>query len=222
MKNKFFKILLLFAFAFAISTDYCLAQQEKCIIKEADKGKYHLLESIPGVGEGCTVVEFPDYISKLYKFSFVAIALSALLMITIGGFYWLMSAGNQSVAGTAKKLITDALIGLGVALVSWLILNTINPDILKGELDTSVMKVENIDNESKKENKKEEEEEDDNRYYDEEENVSKTELCGSGVCECAGGATPKETSSQCETIKKYGGSWSCMKDSERTACAQKL
>lgn len=140
MKNRFFKILLILVFAFVISTDYCLAQKTTC---DATDGRYHLLESIPGVAEGCEVVEFPEYMSGIYKFSFVAIAVSALLMITIGGFYWLMSAGNQSQAGTAKKLITDALIGLAVALVSWLILNTINPDLLKGELDTGAMKVDN-------------------------------------------------------------------------------
>lgn len=138
MKNKIGKIIFLLL-AFFILTKNCLAAEE-C---GGSKGgmNYELLESVPLVGNAGEVVRFPEYVSGLYKFAFVAIIISALLMVTAGGFYWLMSAGNQSIANTSKKMITDALVGLVVAFISWLVLYTIDPAILSGKLDTSVMRV---------------------------------------------------------------------------------
>jgi hypothetical protein len=54
-------------------------------------------------------------------------------MLTIGGFSYMTSAGNQAQVGTSKKLITDAILGLIVVFVSWLVLYTINPDLLGAE-----------------------------------------------------------------------------------------
>lgn len=139
MKNKL-KILMLATLLFSVS-NICLAAEEDATDTKSGF-EYKLLESIPLVGKAGDVVKFPEYISGVYRFAFVAIAISALLMLTIGGFYYLSSAGNQSTAGTAKKIITDAILGLVVALVSWVILNTIDPEILSGKLDTSVMRVE--------------------------------------------------------------------------------
>ncbi len=137
MKNKIFKILLLFTLFLSFGNQ-CLA------IEDCDKEKelcYKLLETVPLVGSAEQVVKFPEYISGVYKFAFAAIVISALLMLTVGGFYYLSSAGNQSTAGTAKKIIVDAILGLIVAFVSWVVLNTIDPEILSGKLDTSVMRI---------------------------------------------------------------------------------
>lgn len=145
MKNKF-KILFLIVLLFYVSKN-CLAAEEDTTDKKSGF-EYKLLESVPLVGRAGEVIRFPEYISGVYRFAFVAIAISALLMLTIGGFYYLSSAGNQSTAGTAKKIITDAILGLAVALVSWVILNTIDPEILSGKLDTNVMRVEFNDQKS--------------------------------------------------------------------------
>ena len=50
-------------------------------------------------------------------------------MLVVGGFLYLSSAGNTALLGTAKKTIYSALIGLVIALVSWLLLDTINSDL---------------------------------------------------------------------------------------------
>lgn len=99
--------------------------------------QYTLIETMPGVGDAGQSVDFPDYITGLYNFALAFVIVSALLMITIGGFYYIVSAGNQAQAGTAKKIITDALIGLIVVFVTWLVLYTINPDLLKTTPDLS-------------------------------------------------------------------------------------
>ncbi len=89
---------------------------------------YTLLEKVPWAG-----TTFPEYIVGFYKFAVAFVAIAALLMITIGGFYYITSAGNQAQAGTAKTIVKDALLGLIVVFVSWLILNTINPDLLNAK-----------------------------------------------------------------------------------------
>ncbi|MCK4635704.1 MAG: hypothetical protein KAT32_02475 [Candidatus Moranbacteria bacterium] len=140
MKNKFIKIIFVFALILSFNNQ-CLAAEKEC-----DKEKescYKLLESVPPVLTAGKVVKFPEYISKLYIVALSAIGIASLLMLTIGGFFYLSSAGNQSTANTAKKIITDALLGLAVAFISYVILYTINPDILSGKLDTSAVRVDN-------------------------------------------------------------------------------
>lgn len=58
-------------------------------------------------------------------------AVLALLMIVVGGVQYIVAAGNTSGQGAAKKRISDALLGLVLALASVLILYTINPDLTR-------------------------------------------------------------------------------------------
>ncbi len=88
---------------------------------------YKTLEDIPGFKD--TSADFPTYLKNLYLFAIWVIALSALFMLIVGGFLYLSSAGNNSLISTAKKTISYALMGLIIGLTSWLILNTINPDL---------------------------------------------------------------------------------------------
>ena len=44
-----------------------------------------------------------------------------ILIMLYGGFVWLTSAGNEERVGTAKKIITAAIIGLVVVFVSYAI-----------------------------------------------------------------------------------------------------
>lgn len=91
--------------------------------------KYTLLEKIPGFAstDGSNL---PKYIIAVYNVALAVVILSAVLMVSIGGFMYLTSAGNTSSMGTAKGIIFDALIGLVIALAAWLLLNVINPDLV--------------------------------------------------------------------------------------------
>jgi len=92
---------------------------------------YIPLEKLPGASDART---FPQYIEGLYKFGIWTVGLAALFMISVGGFIYLSSGGNSSTMGTAKKYIWDALIGLSLALLAWLVLNIINPDLVNVNL----------------------------------------------------------------------------------------
>lgn len=56
--------------------------------------------------------------------------LAAFVMIVAGGFKYLTSAGSPSAIGDAKDQIKSALLGLLLILVSYLILQVINPDLI--------------------------------------------------------------------------------------------
>ena len=89
---------------------------------------YTLLENIPGTDNLGS--DLPGYVSALYKVALVIVTLSAVLMLTIGGFMYLTSAGNTASISSAKSIIYDSLIGLVIALSAWLILYVINPDLV--------------------------------------------------------------------------------------------
>lgn len=137
MKKKLVSFLFLLVMFF-VSSNFCLAQEEEKVSCEVETGVYKLLEGVPFVAPACSKIKFPEYISKVYIFAISAIAIASLLMITIGGGYYLLAAGNASTIGTAKTIIKDALLGLIVAFLSYLLLWTINPDILSGRLDMRI------------------------------------------------------------------------------------
>lgn len=91
---------------------------------------YTLLEEIPGQsGAGG---DLGSYLEGLYKFTFWAIGIAALFMLTIGGFMYVTSAGNTSRLGTAKTIIVDSFLGIIIALFAWLFLYVLNPDLVQG------------------------------------------------------------------------------------------
>jgi hypothetical protein len=91
--------------------------------------KYVLLEKSPFF-DGNDGSDLPKYIKAVYKTALFVIVLSAVLMLSIGGFMYLTSAGNTSALSTAKGVIFDSIIGLVIALTAWLLLNVINPDLV--------------------------------------------------------------------------------------------
>lgn len=95
---------------------------------------YTPMEPIPGFS-GAN--DFPAFIVAIYKFGIWTVGIAALLMITIGGFMYLTSAGNTSKMDTAKGVIKDALIGLIIAFAAYLILYVINPDLVKVQISFS-------------------------------------------------------------------------------------
>lgn len=94
---------------------------------------YTLLERIPG-GENAGG-DLETYVENIYRIALIIVTLSAVLMLSVGGFMYLTSAGNTSAMGSAKSVIFDSLIGLVIAITAWLILNVINPDLVNVTLN---------------------------------------------------------------------------------------
>jgi hypothetical protein len=72
-----------------------------------------------------------DYFNTIFKIAIALCGVLAVVMIVIGGVQYM---GDESIFGKteAKSRITSAILGLLIALGSWAILNTINPDLLGG------------------------------------------------------------------------------------------
>lgn len=89
---------------------------------------YQPMEAVPGFAK---TGDFYTYVSNIYKFGIGAIGVCAMLMIIAGGYMYITSAGNNSSMEKAKGVITDAVVGLILAMAAWLILYVINPDLVR-------------------------------------------------------------------------------------------
>jgi hypothetical protein len=88
---------------------------------------------IPGLTTTCIPV-LSVYIVAIYNFALTAIGVIALGALVYGGFRYVASAGNPTALSDAKDQMSSALLGLILLFCSWLILNTINPElVLLGE-----------------------------------------------------------------------------------------
>jgi len=94
--------------------------------------KYTLLESLPSAGDGdlSNDVTLSEYLGWLFKFALVMAGFLAVLMITVGGIIYMASGGNESQITKAKERINNALWGLLLAFASYLLLYTINPQLV--------------------------------------------------------------------------------------------
>jgi len=58
------------------------------------------------------------------------ITILALTQMIIGGITYILAAGNAAKVEEAKDMISQALLGIGILLISYLLLRTINPDLV--------------------------------------------------------------------------------------------
>lgn len=87
-------------------------------------------EGIPlevGIGSTFRVTGLVDYIIVAYEFLVGIVGVVAAVMIMFNGLKWAGAAGNAEKVGESKQGLIDALVGLAIALISFTILNTINP-----------------------------------------------------------------------------------------------
>ena len=90
-----------------------------------------LLETgLPGHSTVPTETALPSYISYLFIFGLSLISILALSQMIIGGIMYILAAGNAAKVEDAKDTIFQALLGVGILLVSYLLLRTINPDLV--------------------------------------------------------------------------------------------
>jgi len=71
------------------------------------------------------------YINTIYKYGIAVVGILAAIVLMAGGVLWLTSAGNDTKITQAKELIAGSVIGSIILFGAWLILNTINPELLK-------------------------------------------------------------------------------------------
>ena len=117
MKKYIFIIILLLAISFQLYTAKAQVQLETG------------LPNVPG-GQLPAGQELPSYISYLFIFGLGLITVLALGQMMFGGIKYILAAGNVVKVEDAKNTIQQALLGLGLLLVSYLLLRTNNPDLV--------------------------------------------------------------------------------------------
>ncbi|MDI6778048.1 MAG: pilin [Patescibacteria group bacterium] len=95
---------------------------------------YFNQEKIPGAGQ---TGDFVEYIKQIIRFGFAAIGILALFMLSVGAYQYLMAAANLAKIESAKETISSALLGLVLGLTAFLILRTINPQLVNLQLSSS-------------------------------------------------------------------------------------
>lgn len=92
---------------------------------------------LPGL-EGQEVKDIGQYITIMYVWAVRVAAVAAVVVIMVGGIMWLTSGGADRLS-KAKELIGNAIIGLLLAVGSYVVLNTINPDLVRLQLPRTRM-----------------------------------------------------------------------------------
>ena len=75
-----------------------------------------------------------ECVSGIYSWSLTIVGIVAFVEIVYAGWIYLTAAGNTSKTGDAMKKISNAVLGIVLLFSSYLILNTINPDLVGGSL----------------------------------------------------------------------------------------
>ncbi|MBI5072118.1 hypothetical protein HZB93_04515 [Candidatus Falkowbacteria bacterium] len=85
-----------------------------------------------------------QYIAAIYKYAIGIVGILSGIMIIVGGLLWLTAGGAADRVSTAKSFIESSLVGLVIALTSFLLLYAINPKLT--EFDSLKVKyVERVD-----------------------------------------------------------------------------
>ncbi len=95
---------------------------------------YAVLAPLPGIGDTNGTTTFSTYLSEILNLAIGIAAVMAFVMITFGGITY---ATSDAVSGKSqgKEYITNAIWGLLLVIGAWVILYTINPNILNFNLN---------------------------------------------------------------------------------------
>ena len=121
-RNYFSLALLIFLAVFIFFPFSSLAKLEV---------EYPVISQMPPIPEEGT--KLGVYIKYLFYFVITISGIIALGTIVMAGMQYLTSAGNPEKMKDARDRIFAALLGLMILFSSWLIINVINPDILKSK-----------------------------------------------------------------------------------------
>lgn len=97
--------------------------------------EYTPLAPLPGTTNSEGKVTIDSYIPGVFNLAIGIAGVLAVLMIIIGGVEYITTDAIQG-KSDGKSRINDALLGLGLVLVSYILLRTINPQLTVFDLTT--------------------------------------------------------------------------------------
>ncbi len=84
-----------------------------------------------------------NYIIAIYNYGLAIAGILATIVLMGGGVLWLVSGGDSGKINQAKELITGSVTGMLILVAAWMILNTVNPNLvnLKAIETTALTKI---------------------------------------------------------------------------------
>lgn len=106
----------------------CLQGERYCYADSNTAIKAKLQVSI---GSFTSPKDLGEYVAAAYKWMIGSATLIAIVLIMVGGLQWSIAAASAEQIGQAKKRILNGVVGLVLLLSTYLILATVNPNLLK-------------------------------------------------------------------------------------------
>lgn len=75
-----------------------------------------------------------EFILRIINIALAIAGLIAVLFLIIGGFRYITAAGNEEAGESAKKIITNSIIGVVVIILSFVIVRVISNALLGGSV----------------------------------------------------------------------------------------
>ena len=76
-------------------------------------------------------MEIGQLITSIFNWSINLVGLAILVNFIWAGFYWFTAAGRPANISSAREKMLNSIIGGIILLAAYLILNTINPDLVR-------------------------------------------------------------------------------------------
>ncbi len=138
MFKRYRKFILLFAVVFLF-----LTFSHSAFALEAT---YPTIPNAPPIGTNSSLAE---YIQYFFVFATAVAGIIGVISIVIGGIQILLAGGNPGAISAARERIFDSILGIILLMFSYIILNTINPQltslkVLGGPQDPGVYLIGNV------------------------------------------------------------------------------
>jgi len=121
MRNKIKNFILLTIFVFFLFLSWQTFAQENLEIE---------YPTIPGTEKIQSNTSLPSYLKYVYNLSVFLAGILSFVLLVWGGIKYITSANRPGKMADAKEQISAAFLGLIIVLASFLILNSINPELL--------------------------------------------------------------------------------------------
>lgn len=127
--KKFLVLFFLFFLFFVAAKSYVLADGSRPLEVQ--------YPTVPGVSfvPTSTATGLPNYVKYIFHFFLWAAGFAAFGVLVVAGFRYLTSVGQPQTLKDARDQIFSAMAGLLILFSSWLILNTINPQLINLQIN---------------------------------------------------------------------------------------
>lgn len=123
-------ILIASACVFAVVPRHASAQGQPQVTPVRSTANAATVQLSVPIGEVTSVSGSPEYVTVLYRYALGIVTLVAIIMVVYGGFRYLLGATTGDVK-SGRKIIEDAIGGMVILFLAYIILYTVNPKTVR-------------------------------------------------------------------------------------------